>query len=200
MANSSKINEIYEKIKRLEEELKQEYEKNKDNFHFRKAFNKFQFDKDYINKYKSKVINSFKYLWRERAGIILTIPIIWSVLIPAFLLDIFVTLYQNICFPIYRIPKVNRKEYIIIDRYNLFYLNKVQQINCLYCEYFNGLIGYVREVAGRTEQYWCPIKHAEKMKDNHSRYDKFFDYGDAKAYQENNQEVRENFKDIKKEK
>ncbi len=198
MSNNSKINEIYEKIKKLEEDLKKEYERNKQNFHFEKAFNKFQFDTEYIKEYKSKVINSFKYLWKERIIIILTIPIIWSVLIPAFLLDIFVSLYQAICFPIYKIPKVKRKEYIIIDRYNLFYLNKIQQINCLYCEYFNGLMGYVREVAGRTEQYWCPIKHAEKMEDTHSRYKKFFDYGDAKAYQEDVAILREDFNDLEK--
>jgi len=199
MSNNSRINEIYTKIKSLEEDLKKEYEKNKEKFYFDKNFNKkFQFDREYINKYKSKVINSFKYLWRERISIILTIPIIWSVLIPAFLLDIIVSLYQAICFPIYRIPKVNRKEYIIIDRYNLFYLNKIQQINCLYCEYFNGLMGYVREVAGRTEQYWCPIKHADKTKDTHSRYNKFFDYGDAKSFQEEIDIVREDFDDVKK--
>ena len=34
----------------------------------------------------------------------------------------------------------------------------------------------------RTEQYWCPIKHARKILDAHPRYDTFLDYGDAIAY------------------
>ncbi len=61
-------------------------------------------------------------------------------------------------------------DYVVIDRYNLFYLDRVEKINCLYCEYFNGVIGYVREIAARTEQFWCPIKYSRGLKDTHSRY------------------------------
>ncbi|MEA1911199.1 MAG: flagellar biosynthetic protein FliR, partial [Spirochaetota bacterium] len=43
-------------------------------------------------------------------------------------------------FPIYKIPKVKRKDYVVMDRYNLFYLDKVEKINCWYCEYFNGVL------------------------------------------------------------
>jgi hypothetical protein len=44
------------------------------------------------------------------------------------------------------------------------------------------LIGYVREIASRTEQYWCPIKHARRVIGTHSRYALFEDYGDAEGY------------------
>src|SRR5215831_14597866 len=43
-------------------------------------------------------------------------------------------------------------------------------------------IAYVREVAARTEQYWCPIKHSRVIPTPHGRYHLFFDYGDAEAY------------------
>jgi len=40
----------------------------------------------------------------------------------------------------------------------------------------------VREVAGRTEQYWCPIRHARRVRGPHAHYREFVDYGDAEAY------------------
>jgi hypothetical protein len=56
---------------------------------------------------------------------------------------------------------------------------------CAFCSYANGLIAYVREVAARTELYWCPIKHARTMVAPHHRYQFFFDYGDAAGYRRN---------------
>ncbi|MEE4348189.1 MAG: hypothetical protein V2I53_15435, partial [Paracoccaceae bacterium] len=47
----------------------------------------------------------------------------------------------------------------------------------------NGVIGYVQEVAGRTEAYWCPIKHAARVGAQHMYYAQFVDYGDAEGFQ-----------------
>jgi len=58
-------------------------------------------------------------------------------------------------------------------------------------------MGYTREIAGRAEQYWCPIKHARKTKSIHNRYKKFFDYGDASEYRAKIEEVRRGFDDIR---
>ena len=55
---------------------------------------------------------------------------------------------------------------------------------------FSGLVAYVREVAGRTEQYWCPIKHARRILGAHERYNRFSDYGDAEAYHRELDELR----------
>ena len=41
---------------------------------------------------------------------------------------------------------------MVIDRYALSYLNVIEKLNCVYCEYVNGLIAYVQEIAARTEQ------------------------------------------------
>ena len=113
---------------------------------------------------------------------ILTAPFIYLCFIPTILLDFVVTLYQNICFPLYGIPQVKRKDYVIIDRYKLKYLNFSKKFNCVYCGYFTGVISYAQEIAGKTEQYWCPIKHATKLKNSHNHYSNFMDYDDAKAY------------------
>jgi hypothetical protein len=44
-------------------------------------------------------------------------------------------------------------------------------------------VAYATEVLARTEQYFCPIKHARKMIGTHARYKKFIEYGDASDYQ-----------------
>lgn len=113
---------------------------------------------------------------------LLTAPIIYSLLLPFVLLDLWVTLYQLICFPIYGVPRVPRRRYFALDRHKLAYLNVIEQVNCTFCSYANGLLAYVREVAARTEQYWCPIKHARAIPVPHSRYHLFFDYGDGERY------------------
>ena len=100
-------------------------------------------------------------------------------------------------FPAYGVPKVRRRDYVVMDRNKLRYLNFMERFNCVYCEYVNGLIAYVQEIAGRTEQYWCPIKHALRLKTMHSRYPHFLDYGDAEAYRKHIEQVRRDFEDLK---
>jgi len=85
---------------------------------------------------------------------------------------------------------------VVIDRHALIYLNLIEKINCVYCGYFNGLISYTQEIAARTEQYWCPIKHARKKASLHSRYRKFLEYGDAETFKNKLETIRRDFKDI----
>jgi hypothetical protein len=83
---------------------------------------------------------------------------------------------------VYGIPRVRRREFIVFDRHYLAYLNAVQKAHCAYCSYANGVLAYVREIIARTEQYWCPIKHARRIEQPHERYHLFADYGDAEGY------------------
>lgn len=84
-----------------------------------------------------------------------------------------------------------------MDRRALQFLNGMEKFDCWYCEYVNGLIAWVQEVTGRTEQYWCPIKHAIHLRTAHSRYGHFMDYGDAEDYRKRLEEVRHEFADLK---
>jgi len=190
--NDNKIDDITKKIKILEDELIEEFKQKEKEFFYKIENEKVKFEERIIKDGKSKIISSIKYLSSFPIGVILTIPFIWGMMIPALLADISVSIYQYICFPI----KVKRKDYVIMDRYNLFYLDKVEKINCWYCEYFNGVVAYVREVGARTEQFWCPIKHSKPLKDKHSRYDNFFDYGDYKKYRELLEKRRSDFQDL----
>ncbi len=193
---NQRVDEIVLQIKNLEDELIETLKEKESEFFYKIENEKIKFEKRVIAEGRSKIISSIKYLSSFSVLAILTIPFIWAMIIPIMFADILVTIYQSICFPIYKIPKVKRSEYVILDRYNLFYLDQVEKTNCLYCEYFNGVIAYVREVAARTEQFWCPIKHSKPLKDKHSRYDNFFDFGDYLKYRDELEKKRSNFKDL----
>jgi hypothetical protein len=130
------------------------------------------------------------YIFGARPAMILTAPAIYALIIPVVLLDLFVALYQAVCFPVYGIPRVRRRDYLAFDREQLGYLNALEKLNCAYCAYANGVFAYVREVGSRTEQYWCPIKHARRVLGVHARYGTFVDYGDADAYRHELEQLR----------
>lgn len=131
------------------------------------------------------------FLRRTKPMEVISAPVIYGLIVPFVFMDMFVTLYQAICFPIYKLPKVRRSDYIAVDRHKLTYLNFMQKLNCVYCGYCNGVLAYVREVAGRTEYYWCPIKHARHLPDRHDHYQNFLDYGDGKSWDENFKTMKE---------
>jgi hypothetical protein len=176
-------------IEKLEEEIKSEF------YELRKG--KVWFSEDIKRKHRKLKTSLVRYVLQSRIMAILTAPFIYSVIIPFVLLDLFVTVYQTVCFPVYGIPKARRRDYIAIDRNKLRYLNALEGFNCLYCSYGNGVLAYAVEIAGRTEQHWCPIKHARRVQNTHDRYANFLPYGDAAAYREKLDSVRCDFKDVK---
>jgi hypothetical protein len=128
---------------------------------------------------------------RQTVRNLLTTPLIYSLGLPLVLLDIWVSVYQWICFPVYGIGRVRRSRYFALDRHRLGYLTAIEKVNCLYCSYATGLFAYVREVAARTEQYWCPIKHARRVVAPHRRYAGFVEYGDATGYRHGLRRMRQ---------
>jgi hypothetical protein len=139
----------------------------------------------------------WKYLLHSRFLVVASSPVIWICAVPILLTDVAGSLYQAICFPIYGIPKVRRADYLAFDRHKLSYLNWSEKLNCEYCAYVNGILGYFTEIAARTEQHWCPIRHAACAKCLHSRYGKFVEFGDARGYREHVEEIRRDYADIK---
>lgn len=192
---NKRITELSAQIKALEAELRQEIQKIRiRSYEIRE--HGVQFTEQALAEHRARAVHVFQYLRRARLRNVLTVPVIWLCLVPAVLLDLIVSLFQAICFPIYGIPKVRRKDHIVIDRHYLAYLNIIEKLNCLYCGYFNGLMAYVTEVAGRTEQYWCPIKHARQLKKAHDRYEHFTEFGDAAGYRGKVTDLRRDFSDI----
>jgi hypothetical protein len=123
-----------------------------------------------------------RYVLDGSLGTLLTAPLIYSLLVPLALVHVWVWVYERICFPVYGVPRVPHGAYFRLDRGLLPYLNAVEKVNCTFCSYGNGVIAYVREVSARTEEYWCPIKHAARAAGAHGRYRQFVDYGDGGAY------------------
>ncbi|MEQ1488856.1 MAG: hypothetical protein ABL920_10205, partial [Methylotenera sp.] len=121
---------------------------------------------------------------------LITGPIIYSMIIPLLVTDLFVSFYQATCFPIYGIKKVRRADYVVFDRQQLNYLNFIEKFHCTYCAYGTGMIEYIREIVARTEQYFCPIKHARKIIGTHARYARFIEFGDAEDYEKKLEEYR----------
>ena len=186
----SKADELLRKIKQLEQELITEIQKQQQDFISTANHNKAAHQD--INQ-----LQAFSnYLKNASLKNIISTPFIWSVIFPVLILDVAVSLYQTLCFPLYGIPQVRHADYIVFDRKYLPYLNFMEKINCGYCSYFNGAIAYIQEVAARTEQYWCPIKHAKRISTIHSRYQYFIDYGDAASFRQHKERVRRNFEDL----
>jgi len=118
-------------------------------------------------------------------------PIIYSVFFPVALLYIFVSIYQKICFRLWNIRRINRSTFVVINRHRLPYLNLIQKLNCIYCGYANGVVAYAGEVAGRTEQYWCPIKHSLRINHPHERYYDFLELGDEEGLETRIEDMRD---------
>ncbi len=96
-------------------------------------------------------------------GHIISTPFIWLPLIGFIILDILLSMYHYICFPLYGLEKVKRSDYIrIFDRAKLQYLSGIEKLGCMYCGYANGLLLYLKEIGSRTEKYWCGIMHENK--------------------------------------
>lgn len=155
------------------------------------------FSQEIKREHRKLKTSLLRYIVGSRVLAILTAPFIYICFVPFVLLDLFVSVYQAVCFPVYGIPKARRRDYMAIDRNKLRYLNALEGLNCMYCSYANGLLAFVVEVAGRTEQHWCPIKHARRIQHAHDRYSHFLPYGDAHAYREKIDKVRDDFKDLK---
>jgi hypothetical protein len=179
-------------VERLEEEIKSTF------YELRNG--KVWFPKEIKRKHRRLKTSLVRYILHSRILAIVTAPFIYSVIVPFVLLDLFVSVYQTVCFPVYGIPKARRRDYIAIDRNKLRYLNALEGLNCMYCSYGNGVLAYAVEIAGRTEQHWCPIKHARRIQNAHDRYSHFFPYGDAPAYREGIDKLRNDFKDLRQSK
>jgi hypothetical protein len=184
----SKNPELSQISEKLGEEFKSTF------YELRKG--KVWFSDEIKREHKGHKTSLFQYALHSRFFAILTAPFIYACIIPFVLLDLFISMYQAVCFPVYGIPKARRSDYIAIERNKVRYLNAVEGLNCMYCSYANGLLAYVVEIAGRTEQHWCPIRHARRVRHAHDRYSHFLPYGDAKAYRERNDTVRDDFSDL----
>lgn len=178
--------ELLKKIHDLEAEVEKNIEEKRQNFHYTIKENKIKFEAAIIQAHRELRTGVFRFIKDTDFLGLLFSPVIYIQIVPLALLDIAVSLYQFIIFPIYGITKVPRDDFIAVDRHHLSYLNVIEKLNCAFCGYANGVLSYAREIAGRSEEHWCPIKHARKIKGRDRRYFGFAEYGDADEFRKTN--------------
>ncbi|HEY0331813.1 MAG TPA: hypothetical protein VGC77_22285 [Rhodopseudomonas sp.] len=179
---ASQLDVLMEKLRAVEAEIEVELARHREALRYHLENRRIVFEKEALRLQRAIKTKLSHYIRDANPWIIVTAPVIYSLIVAFVLLDVMVMIYQAICFPVYKIPKVRRRDYLIFDRHHLAYLNLLEKINCAYCSYGNGVIAFAREVASRTEVYWCPIKHARRVLGPHPHYQGFADFGDAEAY------------------
>ena len=178
------IEQISAKLHALELELEAEMAKKRAGLRYGLERGKVLFEQEVVRRHRELRTNVARYLFSARPLVWLTAPVIYSLIVPFAIVDLWVSIYQAICFRVYGIPQVQRHRYLVFDRSGLAYLNTIEKLNCAYCSYVNGVIAYVREVGSRTEQYWCPIKQARRVIGTHARYAGFEEFGEGEHYHE----------------
>ena len=185
-----KVDELLRRMQALREELEVEFRKKREEIEFVMQGKRVRFAEEVQQRQRLYRVGLLRYLRGARWLVVLTVPLIYSGFVVFAAMDLFVTVYQALCFPVYGIPRVRRRDYMVFDRGDLPYLNAIERFNCFYCSYGNGVAAYLREVAARTEQYWCPIKHARRVLGAHDRYPDFFEFGDPESFRQGLERLR----------
>jgi hypothetical protein len=187
---NDRIKKLLGQMNALEEEMRTALQEQQIPMFFQIKGKRVEFEQSIRDTHLKLKKGFFRWLLTNRPQNLITGPIIYAMAFPLVFLDVFVSFYQATCFPIYRIAKVRREDYIVFDRQHLEYLNFIEKSHCTYCAYATGLMAYISEIIARTEQYFCPIKHARKMLGTHARYTQFLEYGDAENYEKRLEELR----------
>ena len=187
---NERVRNLLAQISELEDELQTAIHEQQTALLYRFEGTKVKFETSMREAQAKLKTGLVRWLGESELRNVVTAPVVYSMIVPLALLDVALTIYQAFCFPLYRVRKVRRASYILIDRHHLSYLNSIEKINCVYCGYVAGVIGYAREISARTEQYWCPIKHAYKVLDPNRRYARYADFGDGETYHETQARMR----------
>ena len=180
---NDRIRHLLDQMSVIEEDLRVALHEQEASALFQIKGKRVEFEESIRQAHRRLKSGFFHWLVTYRPQNLITGPVIYAMIVPLAILDFFISLYQAICFPIYGIARVSRADYFVYDRQQLEYLNFIEKFHCTYCAYANGLIAYVSEIVGRTEEYFCPIKHARKILGSHAHYARFLEYGDAADYE-----------------
>lgn len=187
---SNRIRHILDQITALEDELQTAVEEQQQRLRYQVEGKRITFEHAIKEAHLKARMGVFHWFLTVRPQNYLTAPIIYGMIVPLALFDLCISFYQLTCFPIYGVARVRRANYIVLDHQHLAYLNIIEKVDCMYCSYSVGLLAYAQEITARTEQYFCPIKHARKILSAHARYERFLDYGEADGFHAKLEEFR----------
>jgi hypothetical protein len=179
---NKRIHELQARIRQLEQELEQEVRFQRKSVNGGLTPCRLLLARTGYDQRQRQRTGLIPYLRQVQWRHIVLLSLVYMPVIPLFLLDLVVSLYQLACAPLCRIPRVRRYDFFLYDRNDQAYLNVLEMLNCQYYAYATGLLAYVREVVVRTEQYWYTINHPASIALMHARSGQGIDYGDAAAY------------------
>lgn len=126
------------------------------------------------------MILSARFKQRGVVTILLAGLVIYAMVVPLLILDVCASVYQAVVFALLKIEKVSRSNYIAFDR-SVPHIGLLDRLHCHYCGYANGLLAWAREIALRTEQYWCPLKHVARELEKSMNHPSYADPADPSA-------------------
>lgn len=188
---NDKIKEIIEEIEAMKLKLAEEISLQEEHISYEIKNGYTTFENEVLAKQKENMKNLLVWFRDIPLVYLLSAPLIYGMIIPVMFLDVILFVYQQVIFRIYKFEFIKRSDYVIFDHQHLGYLNSIEKLNCMYCSYFNGLMQYASVIAGRTELFFCPIKHAKRIVYEHKYYNKYLFYGDGEEYQKKLKKLRE---------
>lgn len=94
---------------------------------YRASGKRVEFDEAVRKRHQESKTGIVRWLFNSAPLNFVAAPFIYGLIIPLAILDICLTLYQATCFPIYGIVKIRRADYIVMDRWQLRYLNVMER-------------------------------------------------------------------------
>ena len=109
------IGEFMARIRELEQRIEQEAQERRQQWQADFESRKVRFEAEVLAQQKRFRMGLMRYVLSADWRSVLSVPFIYPVIVPLLLLDVSVTVYQWVCFPLYRIPRVKRSHYFVFD-------------------------------------------------------------------------------------
>jgi hypothetical protein len=113
------LRDLMERMKALQNAVESELEEKRKEFRYTIEKRKVVFEADVRLRQKQFKVGLGAFLKETRFLTLLTAPFIYGVIVPLVLLDLVASVYQFVCFPVYGIGKVRRKDYIFLAKAEL---------------------------------------------------------------------------------
>ena len=120
---ATQLDDLMDKLRQIQADIEVELAKRREELRFHLENRRIVFEREVLRIHRELKTRATRYLIDANPLMILSAPVIYSLVIPIALVDLWAMAYQAICFPIYRIPKVRRRDYLVFDRHHLAYLN-----------------------------------------------------------------------------
>ena len=105
----NKVRQLLAQIAALEDDLGEALREQEAQLFYQIKGKRVEFEGAIRDAHRKLKLGVLRWIVADRPQNFLTGPVIYGLIIPLLFLDLSVTLYQAVCFPIYKIAKVRRK-------------------------------------------------------------------------------------------